>query len=142
VAHQPGVTTALNGMSYIQHVLEGVAAVDKGPLGPEFITLLQTRLGEIYKHVNAKHLCSACGYCGECPQGILIPKVLEAYVGLRIPRIAEAARVELARQLGEAPVGFDPALCNACGQCQAKCPNKIPIIELMAVAKADWPKPS
>ncbi len=72
--------------------------------------------------------------------GILIPKVLEAYTNLQIPRHVESATAEIIAGLAAGDGSWDPSVCTACGECEAKCPNKIPISELMAGAAQIWPK--
>lgn len=133
----PGVTTALVGFTYADHVTQDVAMAERGGLSSEARGLLESRVQELY--ANVKHFCSACGYCGECPEGILIPKVLEVYSNLLVPSAADAAKEELVTKLLENPRGYDPSLCAACGQCESKCPNNLPISELMAAAKEKWP---
>ncbi|MBT7299630.1 MAG: aldo/keto reductase, partial [Victivallales bacterium] len=83
VAHTPGVTTALNGITTAEHAAEGAGGVSKGPLPEGSSEALRERLDELLSTVNAKHLCTACGYCGQCPMGILIPNALEAGTNLR-----------------------------------------------------------
>ncbi|MBN1868809.1 aldo/keto reductase [Candidatus Sumerlaeota bacterium] len=138
-AHYPGVTAALNGISYSNHAVQGAAAVEKGPLPENVLDALRKRLDELFANVSLKHLCTACGYCGECPQGILIPQVLEAFINLRIPSLSEETRAQIAALTREEEPGWDPSLCTACGECQSRCPNKIPIVELMAEAAQSWP---
>lgn len=133
----PGITTALVGFTYADHVTQDVAMAERGGLSSEAREALESRIEELY--ANVKHFCSACGYCGECPEGILIPKVLEVYSNLLVPSAADAAREELVERLLEDPQGYDPSLCAACGQCEPKCPNNLPISELMAAAKEKWP---
>ena len=139
VAYTPGITTALNGITYADHAVQGAAAIDAGPLNDSQIETLRTRLDEIYESVNPRHLCSACGYCGQCPMGILIPKVLDAGMGLRIPSMAAEAEELIRSKQASGEGGWDPSVCDACGQCQEKCPNKLPVAELMKEAAEVWP---
>lgn len=141
VAYTPGVTAALNGITYVEHAEEGARAVAAGPLPDEAVAVLTRRLAEIYESVNPQHLCTACGYCGECPQGILVPKVLAAFTDMRIPSMADAARAKVAAKLAAGEEGWDPAACDKCRQCEEKCPNKIPVTALMEAAVQVWPKP-
>ena len=86
------------------------------------------------QNVDPGRLCTACGYCGECPEGILIPEVLGLCIDLLIPSAADAARAKIAERLP----GHDPSACTACKQCEEKCPNKIPVAEMMAAAAEEW----
>jgi len=141
VAYTPGITTALNGITYAEHAEEGAEAVAAGPLPDEAVAVLTRRLAEIYESVNPQNLCTACGYCGECPQGILVPKVLAAFTDMRIPSTADAARADVTARLAAGEEGWDPAACDQCRQCEQKCPNKIPVVSLMEEAVQVWPKP-
>jgi len=140
VAYTPGMTTALNGITYAEHAEVGAAAVCAGPLGNDAEAMLTERLAEIYASVNPHNLCTACGYCGQCPMGILVPKVLAAFTDMRIPSTAEAARAEVAAKLAAGEEGWDPSLCDKCRQCEEKCPNRIPVTQLMEAAVEIWPK--
>ena len=134
----PGVTTALVGFTYASQVAQDVAYADRGGLPADARQALESRVRELY--ANVAHFCSACGYCGECPEGVLIPKVLEVYSNLLVPSIAESAMTQLLERLSKDGTGYDPSLCTACGQCESKCPNHLPVSELMAAAKEKWPK--
>ncbi|HDZ22511.1 hypothetical protein LCGC14_0456330 [marine sediment metagenome] len=140
VAHTPGITTALNGITYVDHAEEGAAAIYAGPLGKDARQRLFDRLAEMYESVNPRNLCSACGYCGQCPMGILIPKVLAAFTDMRIPSTEEAMRADIVEKVAAGEEGWDPALCDACKQCEEKCPNQIPVTALMEAAAEIWPR--
>ncbi|MHC4563625.1 MAG: aldo/keto reductase [Planctomycetota bacterium] len=140
VAYTPGVTTALNGITLAEHAEEGATAMEAGPLADDARARMLERLAEAYESVNLNNLCSACGYCGQCPMGILIPKVLEAFTDMRIGSTAHVARDKVRDMLADGEEGWDPAECNACGQCEEKCPNRIPVSQLMEAAVRVWPK--
>ncbi len=140
VAFAPGVTTALNGITYADHSQEGVAAVEAGAMSDEAVATLTGRLAEVYASVSPGNLCTTCGYCGECPNGLRIPDVLTAFTDMRIPSTAEAAKAMVAAKLAAGEEGWDPALCDACKQCEEKCPNKIPVVALMEEAVKVWPR--
>jgi len=133
----PGVTTSIVGFTYASQVEADVAYAEKGGLSSEAMNQLQTRIDELY--ANVRHFCTACGYCGECPEGVLIPKVLEVYSNLLVPSLARSAEQELLDRLSRDGQGLDPSLCVACGQCESKCPNHLPVSELMSAAKDKWP---
>jgi uncharacterized protein len=137
VAHYPGITSALVGITYAAHAIEGAEIIEQGPLPEGVGEKLRERVDELY--ANVKHLCTGCKYCGECPQGVRIPEVLEAYSNLLVPSIADETLARLRRRLAEAPEGLDPSLCTACGTCEAKCPNRLPVSEMMAEAAGRWP---
>lgn len=132
----PGVTSALNGITYADQAVEGVAAVSKGTISDETAETLRARVRELYE--NVKHFCTACGYCGDCPQGILIPQVLETYSSLLTPSTADVALDYLAARLASGAEGYDPSLCNACRACEEKCPNRLPVSDLMSAAAEKW----
>lgn len=133
----PGVTTALVGFTYASQVEEDVLHADRCGLSDGDRGAIESRVRELY--ANVKHFCSACGYCGECPEGILIPKVLDIYSNLLVPSVADATMANLREMLSKDGAGYDPSACAACGQCESKCPNNLPISELMASAKEKWP---
>lgn len=132
-----GVTSALVGFTYASQVEEDVAYAARGGLSADEMQALQSRVDELY--ANVEHFCSGCGYCGECPEGVLIPKVLDTYSNLLLPSMADSTMDELVSMLSRDGRGMDPGLCVGCGQCEAKCPNKLPVAKLMTAAKDKWP---
>jgi len=76
-----------------------------------------------------KLFCRRCGYCMPCPEGVPITTamVFESFLK-RLP--AERLASGPARRIAEmAP------LCAECGQCEAKCPYDLPIIETIKQAR-------
>ncbi len=80
-----------------------------------------------------KKFCRRCGYCAPCPNGVPItfPGMIFDSIVKRMPPEAVASGP------AKAMVEKGP-LCEECGECEAKCPYDLPIIETIkqAVEKA------
>jgi predicted aldo/keto reductase-like oxidoreductase len=72
-------------------------------------------------------LCTGCAYCDECPQGILIPRYMDAYNQLLLTpdHGKKALSVRLSMHWGIKP----QTACVECGQCEAACTQHLPIIQ-------------
>ena len=132
----PGVTTALNGITTAEQATEGANALAKGPMAADVAEKLLTRVQELCQ--NVRHFCTACGYCGKCPEGIRIPEVIALYSSMLIPSAAQDARQKMISLFRNDPESYDPAQCTGCKQCEAKCPNKLPISDIMGDATLIW----
>ncbi|MDY7009339.1 MAG: aldo/keto reductase [Planctomycetota bacterium] len=122
VSH-PAITSALVGFTTKQQVDEAVAAVENfQPYDAEHIENLKSRLGEGFDN-----LCTQCGYCLPCPEGVEIPKFLESY-NYRIFGQSDEDIVSRLRYHW----GLEPSAagaCVECGQCEGKCTQHLPVIE-------------
>lgn len=137
-AFYPGMTGALNGITFAAQADQGAKAIANGPLPTDVQQALPKRLAEIYENVNLYRICTSCGYCEPCPRSIRIPKVLDLYVSLRVSTMREQAAEEIRQHSGE--TGWNPSACDQCGRCEEKCPNNIPVRDMMAEAVKIWPK--
>ncbi len=131
VLSNPNVTVALSGMSTVEMVEENVATASRAePLSAEEIEQIAAQL-EKYKKL-ADLYCTGCGYCMPCPNGVNIPKCFEL---MNLHRVL--GQTEAARRLyndgwtlrKEGTENLWAAACVECGECEPKCPQKIPIIE-------------
>jgi len=131
VLANPGVTVALSGMNTFRMVEENCrTAGRKEPLSPEererVIAVLNQfqRLSELY--------CTGCGYCLPCPNGIDIPANFQLYNYFEIFGLKDLATSHYQGfglrkdEKGKAAPAW-AAACIECGQCEPKCPQKIPI---------------
>ncbi|RLC67451.1 MAG: aldo/keto reductase [Chloroflexi bacterium] len=137
---QPEVSVVLSGMSTMAQVEENVALASASGIG----VLTEEELA-LYDQVRRKYReltvipCTKCGYCMPCPQDIDIPGNFAAYNdGITFDK-PDAARglYEWWKYAYEVQGNFDhdirAANCIQCGECEAKCPQGIPISKWMPV---------
>jgi predicted aldo/keto reductase-like oxidoreductase len=137
---QPEVSVVLSGMSTMEQVEENVALASASSIG----TLTANELA-LYDQVRAKYQeltaipCTKCGYCMPCPQHVDIPGNFGNYNDGIMYDKPDAARGHYAWQKfaheEQGILEHDPgaAQCIQCRECEAKCPQAIPISEWMPV---------
>ncbi|MBN1399837.1 MAG: 4Fe-4S dicluster domain-containing protein, partial [Anaerolineae bacterium] len=133
VLSNPDVSVALSGMSTMRHVVENVAtASDASSLSDDERQVIEQHLERLKRMADL--YCSGCKYCLPCPQEVNIPRVFQIYNEARVYGLWERARHAYANW-GESSGGRADA-CVQCGQCEEKCPQRIPIREQLAGAHA------
>jgi uncharacterized protein len=85
--------------------------------------------------------CTGCRYCMPCPQHVDIPGNLSNYNdGIKYDKHETACRhyswLENAFKKGSYTDDIRAAGCIACGECEAKCPQAIPISKWMPTIHA------
>jgi predicted aldo/keto reductase-like oxidoreductase len=138
VWNQPEVSVALSGMNTIQQVKENLeSASHSGPnmLNPKEIKLL-SKARELYLKCGLIG-CTKCRYCSHCPQSIDIPIILaflnEYSTKRREPEIQKRIKKEFAKAV---PSAKRASNCINCGQCEAICPQHLPVRKLLGEATA------
>ena len=127
-ASQEGVALVLSGMSTIEQVEENTSFMAAfRPLTEEENQVLKTA-AEIIRNAVAIP-CTACAYCTEvCPVGIPIPQ----YFALYNEQKRDGWQVKAEDRYQTLAKKFPGAgACLSCGQCRQRCPQKLPIPELM-----------
>ena len=126
VLANPSVTVALSGMNTVEMVEENTATASREePLSADekqrVLDMLEEnkRLAELF--------CTGCGYCMPCPNGVNIPECFQLMNLHRVYGLTEGASQRYG-WLGEEN-NLNAGACVECGQCEPKCPQKIPIIE-------------
>jgi len=126
---QPEVSVVLSGMSTMAQVrgnLRSANASGVGTLGAERRALVR-RIKKQYRNM-VPIPCTKCGYCMPCPNGLDIPRNFEEYNDAFIHRDLKNARwayenfFEKKKRAGS---------CISCRKCEEKCPQKIPISDMM-----------
>lgn len=129
VWNHPEVSTALSGMSTLEQVKENLELADKAEINIltkeelEFIEKLRlTFLGR--KAID----CTQCRYCMPCPYGVDIPRNFYIYnEGIRYDDWG-APRWEYNYAMNPEERASN---CQKCGVCETKCPQGLPIRELL-----------
>lgn len=123
VLANPDVSCACSGMSTLEQLRENVETANafKG-VSVEDAERMDGILNEFIE--LRKKFCTKCRYCMDCPQGIDIPENFHLYNMAKIYGLTDWAR-ESYRQMDDAKRA---GACIKCGECEPKCPNKLPIM--------------
>ncbi len=127
-ASLPGVVTVLSGMSTKEQMEDNLHTFTAfEPITEEEKQVLQSVVEAMAKMDTIP--CTDCRYCMDgCPQNIIIPDVFKAENTLRMygedmrPHFFYNGLVERSGRAGS---------CIGCGQCEAVCPQHLPIITLL-----------
>jgi len=121
------VGTILSGMSSMEQVVEDVEYAGRSSIG-----CLSEADRPLFKQASTQYdalrpvPCTNCGYCMPCPHGVDIPRNFTILNDRHMFDDEPAA-------IWRYNTGMDEeqraAACTACGECEPKCPQQIPIIE-------------
>lgn len=124
VLANPDVSTACSGMNTLEQLRENLETVNNfhGASAED-----HARMDAILDEFAAlgKSFCTTCGYCMDCPNGVDIPRNFRIYNMARVYGLTEWAKHQY-RAMEE---GKRASACIDCGECEPKCPNKLPIME-------------
>lgn len=129
VASMEGVLSVLSGMSTLEQVQDNVSYMrDFKPLTADeqaTIARAQEALAGVHQYK-----CTACHYCTDgCPMNIPIPDFFKA-MNRKLVFEDEADAIRRYRSTAE-KAGVNASDCIQCGQCEAACPQGLPIIEYL-----------
>ena len=126
---QPEVSCVLSGMRSMEQVDENIRSAEVSgthPMSEEELDLIERVRRKFDERVIIP--CTKCGYCAPCPNGVDIQANFELYNRglmydeLLTPRFIYFNRLDEKERAGS---------CEQCGECEEKCPQKIPISEWM-----------
>jgi predicted aldo/keto reductase-like oxidoreductase len=119
------ITVTLVGFSTEDQVKEALSAMD-GYKPRSAAELEKVKAGS---SASMEGICTGCAYCDDCPQGIPIPKFMDAYNQKLLSKDPKAD-VILNRLRWHWNLDSQKAAdCVACGQCEGACTQHINIIE-------------
>lgn len=121
------VGTVLSGMSSMEQVVEDVEYAGRSSVGclAEAERALFKQAATHYEALRPVP-CTNCGYCMPCPHGVDIPGNFTILNDRHMFDNEQAAIWNYNREMDEE---HRASACVACGECEPKCPQQIPIIE-------------
>jgi predicted aldo/keto reductase-like oxidoreductase len=120
VLANPNVDVAFSGMGEMSQVEENCAVASRAePLTAEEKEGVEEAMQQ-YKKL-ADLYCTGCNYCLPCPADVQIPRNFTIANLERVYGLTDTARNQYRALHGKA------AYCIACGECEEKCPQDIPI---------------
>lgn len=132
VWNHPEVTVALSGMSKFEQVVENIATAniaEPGILGEDELRIIEKvrRMYLKYGFIG----CTGCRYCIPCPRGVEIPIIISYMNRILTTERDEKRKALIEEYLREVPEDRSAIRCIGCGECEKKCPQKLPIREIM-----------
>jgi uncharacterized protein len=122
IAHKE-ITVSLVGFGRVEHVREAISAAEGyREITPEKLEEIKSQAGNQFEGV-----CTGCQYCDDCPEGIPIPKLMDAYNHKILHGGVDAIFERLKMHWGISPE--EAARCVECGQCEDACTQHLPIID-------------
>lgn len=131
----PDVVMALSGMNAPEQLDANIATAEAaraGAMTADELALF-VRVKEVFR-ARMKVNCTTCGYCQPCPSGVSIPDVFSAYNTSEMFGALKAASAVYRMYVMAGGHGADR--CARCGECEPKCPQLIPIQEMLEEAHA------
>ena len=131
--NQPEVGVVLSGMSTMEQVEENIRIAASSPQNGELSSIESAALDRVRRRFTNRIAvnCTACDYCAPCPQGVRISRIFSYYNDYVITDDQESK--ERAVWLYDGAMSSDEKAsnCIGCAECTDKCPQNIPIPELM-----------
>lgn len=127
---QKEVGIVLSGMSTPAQLEENLQIADRSGIG-----ILSDKERELMREIRRLYKerilinCTGCGYCMPCPQGVDIPgsfQYLNLAAMINNPDEGRRLYTLLVKNKGK-----QASQCIACGECPEKCPQHLPIPELL-----------
>ena len=139
VLSNPAVSCALSGMGNMEMLADNVrVASDPDPLTPEELAAveeLEAKLNEL-KTVY----CTGCAYCQPCPKEVRIPDIMTSLIYDKVYGMPDAGKLCYSQIGDRFHPGTAADACSQCGLCEKKCPQKLPIRELLKDAHRRFAK--
>jgi len=141
VWNHPEVTVLLSGLSKKSHMDETLALAgeaEPGMLGEDEVKLVE-RVRDAYKAAGAVG-CTGCRYCLPCPFGVSIPEVFDWYNEWKTIRHTLPQKLFYLSTVGGVMSGNSglASKCTSCGVCLGKCPQSLPIPDLMKTISKEY----
>lgn len=137
--NQPEVTVVLSGMNNDDHITENLNITEEAlpdSLSAEEVLLVDEAATEFRRVMKVG--CTGCQYCMPCPAGVNIPSCFDCYNSRHAFKDRSAKMMYLFQNGGL--VTEKPTMasrCRQCGKCVEKCPQQLPIPDLLEEVAAN-----
>ena len=131
LAGDPNVNTILCGMSKPSDITSTLENYAKPPMTDEERGIVEGVTAKLSK--ESVGFCTECKYCMPCPQGLNIPGIMHIVYLDRLLQCPEVARFQY-RWVANPEKHNTASDCTECGECEAKCTQKLDIMEQMKYA--------
>ena len=119
----PAITSAIVGFSSVEHVAAACRALENFiPCTPEHLDRLRARIESEFNE-----MCTGCGYCLPCPQGIPIPQYMDIHNHMQLRCSENDIKARFLYHWDLLPDGA--ARCVECGLCETRCTQHLPIMQ-------------
>jgi len=142
---RPEVTVILSGMNEEEHIEENIRIA--ATACPKSLTQDER---DLVDKVSNKYMelmkvgCTGCGYCMPCPEHVMIPSCFEVYNKMHMFGETEGSlfsyAIRMSGDLSTGEPGF-ASQCVSCGECLDKCPQGIPIPEILTAVAEEMEGP-
>lgn len=137
--NHPEVTLVLSGMNNDEHINENLALAEKAlpqTFSENDLQLVALAAEEFRKIVKIR--CTGCRYCMPCPSKVNIPGCFDCYNSMHTFKDKRAKLRYYFHNSGFAAEGSATASsCVQCGICIEKCPQHLPIPDLLKIVQDD-----
>ncbi len=125
----PYVSVALSGMGSDEMVVDNLKIASEFKELDEKEKKNVTQIAEKVKELT-DNLCTNCKYCEPCPNEVAISFIFRSLIYHDVYGDKERAKLYYSK-IGQPdwPPGKNADACIECGECEPKCPQKIPIID-------------
>jgi predicted aldo/keto reductase-like oxidoreductase len=121
---QEGVKVVLSGMSSMDQVSENIKIYsDNTPLTESELEAVDYLKSFFESRIAVG--CTGCEYCQPCKAGVRIPGIFELYNNLTVYETVDQSKASYKDYVDK---GTSSLSCVECGECEAICPQQLPII--------------
>lgn len=124
---QDGVKVVLSGMSSMDQVAENINIYsDYTPLNKTELEAVDFLKSFFESRIAVG--CTGCEYCQPCKAGVRMPGIFDLYNNLTVYETVDQSKASYKGYLDK---GSSSLSCVECGECEAICPQQLPIIRLL-----------